>query len=730
MKHFALGLLLLLFAQHLCCQKVIENPHFRMRSGRAFQIEKIERAKDATRLHMALLLPEGYGISLDSANVYIEDVATNKKFYPVSVSGVNFHEWKPMPKSGRLEFVLTYPPLPATTTHINWIGQFDDAHTYGISLKPQKKDKKQELYGNWISQDGKNEWIIGLYDSLAIYKNEYWNYKEFKKKGKRYLITLENETGTCRLDLMQQKNGLCLVSEQNKEILCGKKPNNQLKPTPSNEDFTDFFRKDTAYIQGYLKGYDPVLGFSTGLIYLNNEITRDDYPTVVTIHPDGRFECKLVLIHPVSLSMSICNGGIPFYLEPGQKLTVFVDYESLTDFVRTWDNATFVKDLCYMGESASICRGIAKTQNLFGYDYKALDDYKKLTPEQYSQKRSHVLAEWENMADSIIRADNYSLKAARMLRNSAFLRHAGNMLDFVRMRNDEAMVDTTTQVLKVKEDDSYYDFLKQMPLDDYTFLACNHFSSFINRFEYMRLVFSRGYFFMDKGGNVDLVSSIIKDYEQTANRLKTFLGTDKIPFALQIAQVRSLNSTMSFLEDEELSKRFIEGLKANLSIPFLSEECDNMYNKIYADKSGSFILPEGKGKEIFTKIADKYKGKYLMVDFWATTCGPCRGEIKWSAELRKKYKGSKDIAFVFITSEDESPERDYVKYVEENLKDEDCYRIPASDYHYLRELFHFNGIPHYVTLNREGRVLRESLSYFSFEYGLLQLLEKEQENKE
>ena len=71
-----------------------------------------------------------------------------------------------------------------------------------------------------------------------------------------------------------------------------------------------------------------------------------------------------------------------------------------------------------------------------------------------------------------------------------------------------------------------------------------------------------------------------------------------------------------------------------------------------------------------------------------------------------------------------------MKYVEENLKDEDCYRIPASDYHYLRELFRFNGIPHYETLNREGRVLRESLLYENFEYGLLRLFEKEQENKE
>ena len=42
-----------------------------------------------------------------------------------------------------------------------------------------------------------------------------------------------------------------------------------------------------------------------------------------------------------------------------------------------------------------------------------------------------------------------------------------------------------TSALKVKEDDSYYDFLKEMPLDDKTILADEKADVFTNRFEFM-----------------------------------------------------------------------------------------------------------------------------------------------------------------------------------------------------------------------------------------------------
>src|ERR1700704_1697803 len=48
-----------------------------------------------------------------------------------------------------------------------------------------------------------------------------------------------------------------------------------------------------------------------------------------------------------------------------------------------------------------------------------------------------------------------------------------------------------------------------------------------------------------------------------------------------------------------------------------------------------FALKDGDGKLVH--IAD-YKGKVVLLDFWATWCGPCKIEIPWFMELQRKNK--------------------------------------------------------------------------------------------
>ena len=50
----------------------------------------------------------------------------------------------------------------------------------------------------------------------------------------------------------------------------------------------------------------------------------------------------------------------------------------------------------------------------------------------------------------------------------------------------------------------------------------------------------------------------------------------------------------------------------------------------------AFALENLSGKKV--SLAS-YKGKAVLVNFWATWCGPCKVETPWLVELRNKYAG-------------------------------------------------------------------------------------------
>ena len=49
----------------------------------------------------------------------------------------------------------------------------------------------------------------------------------------------------------------------------------------------------------------------------------------------------------------------------------------------------------------------------------------------------------------------------------------------------------------------------------------------------------------------------------------------------------------------------------------------------------AFTLKDSNGKDVH--LAD-YKGKVVLLDFWATWCGPCKIEIPWFKEFEQSYK--------------------------------------------------------------------------------------------
>ena len=72
-----------------------------------------------------------------------------------------------------------------------------------------------------------------------------------------------------------------------------------------------------------------------------------------------------------------------------------------------------------------------------------------------------------------------------------------------------------------------------------------------------------------------------------------------------------------------------------------------------ADAAGT-PAPEIKLKDLTDKdiaLAD-YKGKVVLVNFWATWCDPCRVEIPWLIDMQAKY-GAKGFTVLGVAMDDE-----------------------------------------------------------------------------
>lgn len=712
-------LIALFLVEAVYSQQVIENPSFRVRAGSILTIKKIERSEAETKLHVQAVFLPHWWITCDST-VYLEDTATKIKYYPTAIEGTEFNKHTVMPASGEMDIVITYPPLPPNTTSLNWIDPNSTEHnTYDISLLPSEKKKKgilDAIHGNWIVQDGTGEWLVGIYDSLAIYDNKCWKYESAGRKGKKIYLDLKNEKIKRSLIFEPDKNGMYVISEgKGGKKLCGHNRDKSLKPVCTDDDFpaSTFFHPDSTCIQGYLEGYDPCLGFSTAMMYLSNVVTGEDCPTVLNIYPDGRFESKFLISHPISSSITLQHIWIPFYIEPGQTLTMYINYESVMESQRLRKTFPFPeKGREYMGESAMVCRQIGGNQNMYSVGYNQLQvEMRKMTPMEYAQNRKKELDQCMLKVDSISKTDGYCPKSAHLLRNNILLSYGAAMLEFPMMRR-YAKMDTTVREENLSFGKDYFSFLKQLPLNDETILACNKIGSFINIFEYTN-------FRNDKMGFMTVAGM-----KGNGEALLDILDTTESPFAWKLALTRHLSYVMDMLGKEK-ARVYLDSIKGHIELPFFISEGERIYDKLYSETSGSYELPRGKGTDIIRKITDKYKGKYVLIDFWSTGCGPCKRGIEATAALRKKYRNSKDVVFVYITSEEESPRETYIQYVQKNLEGEETYCIPSGDYHHLCQLFSFNAIPHHEIFNREGRVLRKTFFTTELEAGLKKLLDNE-----
>ena len=150
---------------------------------------------------------------------------------------------------------------------------------------------------------------------------------------------------------------------------------------------------------------------------------------------------------------------------------------------------------------------------------------------------------------------------------------------------------------------------------------------------------------------------------------------------------------------------FVE-LNARLLETFRENTKKEVAKKMVSTPAYDFELKDLQGKTV--RLSD-YKGKVVILDFWATWCGPCKASFPMMQEAVTKFREDKEVVFLFIHTMETSPNAtkaagDYIKdkkYTFNVLMD---LKDPSTNANAAARGFKVNAIPAKFVIDGSGNI--------------------------
>ncbi|MBR8536914.1 AhpC/TSA family protein [Carboxylicivirga sediminis] len=178
--------------------------------------------------------------------------------------------------------------------------------------------------------------------------------------------------------------------------------------------------------------------------------------------------------------------------------------------------------------------------------------------------------------------------------------------------------------------------------------------------------------------------------------------TDKDIIDQTLATLEKTNPTypplFKYIKDKEEARAAAEKVKLGKVAPHFS----------YPTPEGVMVSPED------------FKGKIVVIDFWASWCGPCRNEIPHLKEVYEEYH-PKGVEVLSVSID--KKEADWHKALAEENMEWAQVLAPNAGKQTMKD-YQFSGIPFIIILDKEGKIVAKQLRGKKIDEKLDELLSK------
>lgn len=210
----------------------------------------------------------------------------------------------------------------------------------------------------------------------------------------------------------------------------------------------------------------------------------------------------------------------------------------------------------------------------------------------------------------------------------------------------------------------------------------------------------------EQAGDTVRQNEIIKEYEE---------GNKKVEEQQKdFIKANSTSPVAAFLVRNMYGHESLEKIKEGMGMldaslatsPYylaLQERVEKLESVAVGKEAPDFTLMDVNGNPL---TLSSYRGKYVLIDFWASWCGPCRRENPHVVELYNEFNAKGfDILGVSLDNKKEN----WLKAIE----DDQLVWNQVSDLkgwkNEVAQLYAVSSIPHTVLVDKEGKIIAKNL---------------------